>query len=272
MRPSLKSRSCERSWRSASFRPTSACVTPALTSDSDWAWVTSGSTSARMSPDFTTAPSRTFRATTRPDTADLTSTFVSGSTTPTSRTLTWRSSACTFPSRNGGSGSLALSLLREAKTTPPPASRITPADARIHLSFFDMRDLSSGYTEARPESSAASPYNPRMDEARIRHRVAAARRIVVKAGTNVIMRDDGPVALGCLYGLIESVASLKKQGRQVLIVSSGAVGLGATRGAHAHAGGCGDIAERRVMRVYGRLLEDMRLLPAGVFLPKDVLP
>src|ERR1019366_4181166 len=160
MRPSLKSRSCERSWRSASFRPTSACVTPALTSDSDWAWVTSGSTSARMSPDFTTAPSRTFRATTRPDTADFTSTFVSGSTTPTSRTLTWRSSACTFPSRNGGSGSLALTFPRGAKTTPPPARRITPADARIHLSFFDMRDLSSGYTEVRSKGSTASPYNP----------------------------------------------------------------------------------------------------------------
>ena len=65
-----------------------------------------------------------------------------------------------------------------------------------------------------------------MDEARIRQRLAAARRIVVKAGTNVIMRDDGAVALGRLYGLIESVASLKKQGRHVLIVSSGAVGSG----------------------------------------------
>ena len=57
----MKRRSCEASWRSASFRPTSACVTPARTSERDWAWVTSGSTSARTSPAFTTAPSRTLR-------------------------------------------------------------------------------------------------------------------------------------------------------------------------------------------------------------------
>ena len=49
-----------------------------------------------------------------------------------------------------------------------------------------------------------------MDEARARHRLAEARRIVVKAGTNVIMRDDGAVALGRLYGLIESVATLRR--------------------------------------------------------------
>jgi len=62
-----------------------------------------------------------------------------------------------------------------------------------------------------------------------RRRLAAARRIVVKAGTNVVMRDDGGVALGRLYGLIESVAGLRKEGRDALIVSSGAIGLGAQR-------------------------------------------
>src|ERR1017187_2989431 len=289
MRPSLKSRSCERSWRSESFRPTSACVTPALTSESDWAWVTSGSTSARRSPDLTTAPSRTFRATTRPETADLTSTFVSGSTTPTSRTLTWRSSACTFPIRNGGwSGSLALSLLRAATTAPPPASRMTPADVRLQLSFLDMRDLSPEYTDASGESSplsrwgpvrwtlAPGPYNPRMDETRIRQRMAAARRIVVKAGTNVIMRDDGAVALGRLYGLIESVASLKKQGRHVLIVSSGAVGLGAQRlrlekkpGSLTLKQACAAIGQSRLMSVYEDGFEKMGLLTAQVLLTED---
>ena len=62
-----------------------------------------------------------------------------------------------------------------------------------------------------------------------RKRLAAARRIVVKAGTNVVMREEGGVALGRLFGLIESVAALRKQGRDVLIVSSGAIGLGVQR-------------------------------------------
>ena len=62
-----------------------------------------------------------------------------------------------------------------------------------------------------------------------RKKLAAARRIVVKAGTNVVMREEGGVALGRLFGLIESVAALRKEGRDVLIVSSGAIGLGVQR-------------------------------------------
>ena len=62
-----------------------------------------------------------------------------------------------------------------------------------------------------------------------RERVAAASRIVVKVGTNVIMRDDGSVSIGVLYGIAESLANLRRAGREVLLVSSGAVGLGAQR-------------------------------------------
>ena len=115
-----------------------------------------------------------------------------------------------------------------------------------------------------------------MDEARIRQRVAAARRIVVKAGTNVIMRDDGAVALGRLYGLIESVATLKKQGRHVLIVSSGAVGLGAQRlrlerrpGSLTLKQACAAIGQSRLMSVYEEGFEKMGLLTAQVLLTED---
>jgi len=115
-----------------------------------------------------------------------------------------------------------------------------------------------------------------MDEARIRQRLAAARRIVVKAGTNVIMRDDGAVALGRLYGLIESVASLKKQGRHVLIVSSGAVGLGAQRlrlgrkpGSLTLKQACAAIGQSRLMSVYEEGFEKMGLLTAQVLLTED---
>ena len=37
-------------------------------------------------------------------------------------------------------------------------------------------------------------------------------RIVVKLGTNVIMRTDGKVALGLLCGLVEQIAALRQQG------------------------------------------------------------
>lgn len=115
-----------------------------------------------------------------------------------------------------------------------------------------------------------------MDAARARLRLREARRIVVKAGTNVIMRDDGAVALGRLYGLIESVATLKKQGRHVLIVSSGAVGLGAQRlrlekrpGSLALKQACAAIGQSRLMSVYEEGFEKMGLTTAQVLLTED---
>lgn len=62
-----------------------------------------------------------------------------------------------------------------------------------------------------------------------REAAAAASRIVVKVGTNVLMRDDGSASIGVLYGIAESLANLRGAGCEVLLVSSGAVGLGARR-------------------------------------------
>ena len=59
-----------------------------------------------------------------------------------------------------------------------------------------------------------------------REAVAAAKRIVVKAGSNVVIRPDGTPALSRLFALMETLAALRREGREVLLVSSGAVGLG----------------------------------------------
>ena len=56
--------------------------------------------------------------------------------------------------------------------------------------------------------------------------VADARRTVIKLGTRVLSHDDGRIALARLFAVIETAAELHRVGREVLIVSSGAVGLG----------------------------------------------
>ncbi|HEY0713259.1 MAG TPA: glutamate 5-kinase, partial [Polyangia bacterium] len=51
-------------------------------------------------------------------------------------------------------------------------------------------------------------------------------RIVVKLGTHVVMRDGATLAEDRLSALVDSVARLRGQGREVVLVSSGAVGMG----------------------------------------------
>ena len=52
------------------------------------------------------------------------------------------------------------------------------------------------------------------------------KRIVIKLGTNVLRNEDGEVAISRIYSFIEDMAKLVKQGKEVILVTSGAVGLG----------------------------------------------
>jgi glutamate 5-kinase len=59
-----------------------------------------------------------------------------------------------------------------------------------------------------------------------RRHLGEAHRIVVKLGTHVVTTDGGALALDRLTGLVESLAQLRRAGREVVLVSSGAVGMG----------------------------------------------
>ena len=60
----------------------------------------------------------------------------------------------------------------------------------------------------------------------VRPSLTAARRVVVKVGTRVVTDDPGDLALERLRTLVRRIASLRRSGRDVLLVSSGAVRLG----------------------------------------------
>jgi len=109
-----------------------------------------------------------------------------------------------------------------------------------------------------------------------REAVTRARRIVIKVGTNVVMRNDGRLALSRLYSIAESVARLRQQGRDLLMVSSGAVGLGME-----HIGltqrptelsqiqACAAIGQSRLMAIYDDAFDKLGCRTAQVLLTED---
>ena len=55
---------------------------------------------------------------------------------------------------------------------------------------------------------------------------ALARTVVVKVGSNVLTRDDDQLDEDCVRELSEQISRLRQSGRNVILVSSGAVAAG----------------------------------------------
>jgi glutamate 5-kinase len=60
-------------------------------------------------------------------------------------------------------------------------------------------------------------------------RLRSARRAVIKLGTGIVTGSDGQFNVEHLAPVARTIAALKKDGRQIVLVSSGAVGLGRGR-------------------------------------------
>ena len=52
------------------------------------------------------------------------------------------------------------------------------------------------------------------------------KRVVFKFGTNILRNDEGEISLSRLYSFVEDISRLYKEGKEVIIVSSGSVALG----------------------------------------------
>ena len=82
------------------------------------------------------------------------------------------------------------------------------------------------------------------------------RRVVVKVGTNLLSSESG-VDSGRIRDIVDQIAALRATGRQVILVSSGAVGLGAKAIGHLNPvkhiplkQACASIGHPLLMRVY----------------------
>ncbi len=102
-----------------------------------------------------------------------------------------------------------------------------------------------------------------------------AKRIVVKLGTNVLRNDQGYVSLPRVYTFIEDIANLVNAGKQVIVVTSGAVGLGKKKLGLDNTQGtalkqaCAAIGQGKLMSIYENGFETYGLTAAQILLTED---
>jgi glutamate 5-kinase len=108
-------------------------------------------------------------------------------------------------------------------------------------------------------------------------RLRAAQRVVIKLGTSVVTGAGGEVCAQFIEPLVRSIAALKSASRQVVLVSSGAVGLGAGRlGLHQSRlkdvvvrQACAAVGQSLLMHAYEQLFSVHALKIAQVLLTED---
>ena len=109
-----------------------------------------------------------------------------------------------------------------------------------------------------------------------RKNIKNAKRIVFKLGTNTIANKDGSIALSRIYSFIESLAELKKQGKEIIIVTSGAVGMGAKYLKNTEKidpislkQACAAVGQCKLMHFYEDAFEKFNITSAQILLTSD---
>ncbi len=111
-----------------------------------------------------------------------------------------------------------------------------------------------------------------------RSSLSEARRIVVKFGTRVVTHDGVELAAGRVHALVEELARLRKRGFEVILVSSGAVGMGMRALALPERPrslglrqACAAVGQGHLMGLYTQAFAQLGVIAAQVLLTQDDL-
>ena len=113
-------------------------------------------------------------------------------------------------------------------------------------------------------------------EAAVRRQIQDAKRIVIKVGTSTLTYDNGRINIANMDHLCRSIANQMNQGKQVILVSLGAIGAGVgllrlgekpksirDKQAVAAVGQC------ELMNMYSKTMSDYGYVVAQILLTKD---
>ncbi len=101
------------------------------------------------------------------------------------------------------------------------------------------------------------------------------KRVVIKLGTNVLRNEDGEIALSRIYSFIEDISKLVQSGKEVILVTSGAVGLGKkklkleTTEGDGIKQACAAVGQSRLMSFYENGFGVYRIPIAQILLTED---
>ena len=103
-----------------------------------------------------------------------------------------------------------------------------------------------------------------------------AKRIVFKVGTSTLTHDNGRLNLRRMRDLVRVLSDLKNAGREVVLVSSGAIGVGVAklkleRRPHDIGGrqACAAVGQCELMYIYDKLFSEYGHVTAQVLLTRD---
>jgi glutamate 5-kinase len=105
----------------------------------------------------------------------------------------------------------------------------------------------------------------------MRSKIKTAHRVVVKLGSNLFFNGENTLALDRVSALIDDLAQARLAGRQILVVSSGAVALGATAlhrqsALLVHKQAFAAVGQSRLMNLYEQGFSKHGLIAAQVLL------
>jgi glutamate 5-kinase len=107
--------------------------------------------------------------------------------------------------------------------------------------------------------------------------LSRVKRIVIKVGTNTLARD-GAIDMGYIHNLSSQITSLKQSGLEVLLVTSGAIGMGAGEMGITERivsipkrQACAAIGQPLLMHAYKKAFSEAGQVMAQVLLTSDVL-
>ena len=109
----------------------------------------------------------------------------------------------------------------------------------------------------------------------VREKIINSNRIVFKFGTNVLRNEDKEISLSRIYNFIEDIAYLKKLGKEPIIVTSGAVGLGAKRlsvdssESMSVKQACAAVGQSRLMSIYEDGFDKYGIITAQILLTEE---